>query len=395
MKPEERIPELDGVRAVAVTLVVAHHSFWGIKAEGLLDSLILAVASAGWIGVDLFFLLSGYLITGILIAGRGSPGFLRSFYARRTLRIFPGYYALLFLVFVAGPAAGVSLAERNLEDAVWFWSYLSNVFIAFHPGISPVLIHLWSLSVEEHFYLLWPIFVLATPARLLPAGAFLIALGSAWLRYLALSRGFGPHAVYFLTPTRLDALAIGALLELLATRGGSFPMKLGRLGGSVSVVALAFGAVALITDRGNWSTWRHSQLVAGIFASAVALAGSFVFLMTRRENHPLRALLRTRLLTAVGARSYAIYLYHMPLMAVGIRLGLDPLTQAKPGIPNWPYLAVYSLVYGGLLLMVAELSWRFVETPFLRLKDRFPYRSSGGVGIRGTPGLEGQSRGNG
>ena len=373
MSEQRHLPELDGVRAMAVLAVVAHHGFGGTQAVGQLDHLILAAADAGWIGVDLFFLLSGYLITRILLAGRGSRGFLRSFYTRRTLRIFPAHYTLLFLLFVVAPALGVSSVGASAADAAWFWLYLGNVLTALRGWPDPVLVPLWSLGIEEHFYLLWPLLVLTLPTRFLRPAAIATILGSTCLRYLGLAYGWSPLAVYVLTPTRLDALAIGSLLAMTAGPSGTVSPKLGRNGAIAGSVLLALGIRAIQTGRGHWGDWRPSQLVVGLSGLAIGLGGLLAFLLSRNSSHPLRAILRAKVLTLIGRRSYAIYLYHMPLIMIAREVGMDPISRSIPGEPNWPYLLVYSLVQGGLLLLVAELSFRVVEGPFLTLKDRFPY----------------------
>src|SRR5258706_538487 len=161
------IPALDGLRGVAILLVlVLHFAPYapGLQAPTvLLDRLYLRVSGIGWTGVDLFFVLSGYLITGILYDTRGSKHYFRQFYARRFLRIFPLYYVALalFLIILPWPHSFDSVIRELRGDAVWYWTYLYNMRVAatgFLP--SSALGHFWSLAVEEQFYLIWPIVVL-------------------------------------------------------------------------------------------------------------------------------------------------------------------------------------------------------------------------------------------
>ena len=153
------LPALDGVRGLAVLVVVIHNAGWlGGPTEQFILKLYSSVTSTGWIGVSLFFALSGYLITGILLDSRGKAGYFRSFYLRRTLRIFPLDYAFIALVvFVAAPLAW----DREWASAVWrnqwsYWLYVSNWTQPFGISIHGIT-HLWSLAVEEQFYFIWPV----------------------------------------------------------------------------------------------------------------------------------------------------------------------------------------------------------------------------------------------
>ncbi|MBD0321145.1 MAG: acyltransferase, partial [Gemmatimonadetes bacterium] len=165
------LPALDGLRGVAVALVVLLHFTLFVPA-GPVESFFSRGVGTGWMGVDLFFVLSGFLITGILYDSRDSPAYFRNFYARRSLRIFPLYYAYLFAIFAVLPRVQAGAAGPAEESArIWVWTYLSNVLFArggweVMPGHTT---HLWSLAVEEQFYLLWFAAVVMAPRRwLLP-----------------------------------------------------------------------------------------------------------------------------------------------------------------------------------------------------------------------------------
>jgi peptidoglycan/LPS O-acetylase OafA/YrhL len=162
MQSGQRIPALDGIRGLAIALVMFHHFtlYGGMRPDFVLDKVYRHVALVGWVGVDLFFVLSGFLITGILHDSRSDRHYFRNFYMRRTLRIFPLYYGVLAATFLVLPLVlDVSGSCRELlRDQAWYWTYLINVQIGldYWPSCF-VLGHFWSLAVEEQFYLVWPL----------------------------------------------------------------------------------------------------------------------------------------------------------------------------------------------------------------------------------------------
>ncbi|HEX6051682.1 MAG TPA: acyltransferase, partial [Gemmatimonadaceae bacterium] len=176
------VPALDGVRGLAVALVLVCHVAWDFSSPSYMERGLIEVARAGWIGVDLFFVLSGFLITGILLDTRGGPKYFRHFYVRRTLRIFPLYYAILVGVFVITPLVAATRDRRWFTDIVdqqgWFWTYTSNVFLAVTGRWEQtgILGHFWSLAVEEQFYLIWPAVVLLLSPRQLRTACGVILL---------------------------------------------------------------------------------------------------------------------------------------------------------------------------------------------------------------------------
>ena len=216
------LPALDGLRGVAVLLVLGFHFLHLDGREELpFDRAVLAAAGAGWCGVDLFFVLSGFLITGILLDAKGSEGWLSTFWTRRALRIFPLHYAYLAALFLVAPwllpAAGLAVPATT---QAWFWTYSGNVLFALRgtfDGAPSFTAHLWSLAVEEQFYLVWPL-VVALLTRRGVAWACLTAIaGAAALRFALLSHGPElANAAYVLMPSRMDALAIGGLAATLA-----------------------------------------------------------------------------------------------------------------------------------------------------------------------------------
>src|SRR6266849_4754306 len=186
--PLSRVVELDGIRGIAILLVLALHFGLPVCPPGILHDIL----GMGWAGVDLFFVLSGFLITGILLDSKGKPDYFRRFYLRRVFRILPIYYAYLIVFFhvvpvIAHATGRLATFEYGRGDEVWYWIYLSNWRHAVNQN--PHLRHFWSLSIEEQFYIVWPLVVYLMPARILKYVCVAIAISSTLLRFVAEHEG--------------------------------------------------------------------------------------------------------------------------------------------------------------------------------------------------------------
>ena len=205
-----RVEALDGIRGVAVLLVMIGHGvvFGGFSTRSGWDAVFNAGAKTGWVGVDLFFVLSGFLITGILFDTRGSEHYFRTFYVRRFLRIVPVYYAVLLLYCLWGHALidAAESPELSWNGLAWAATYLSNYPTGLHGwGVLPHPVrHLWSLAIEEQFYLLWPLLVYRVDARRLMT-ICLVAVGVGWVTRVLLLALSLDIAGYVWTPARLVA----------------------------------------------------------------------------------------------------------------------------------------------------------------------------------------------
>src|SRR6185312_12498830 len=205
-----RIPQLDGLRAIAISMVLVSH-FWTYPAN---TTALNRLFSSGWLGVDLFFVLSGYLITSILLRTRDSATYFRTFYMRRILRIFPPYYLLLLIVLVLLPLARPLGGELAAEQ--WtFWLFLGNFFLA--HGWQMLRIDLtWSLAIEEQFYLVWP--ALVRYCNRIGPVCIAICIGLPIVRIALWESGVGWMWLHLMMPLRADSFAWGALVALYPRR---------------------------------------------------------------------------------------------------------------------------------------------------------------------------------
>ena len=369
------LPALDGLRGIAVLLVMLLH-FRMSSPELLADRVVVKFLSAGWIGVDLFFVLSGFLITGILYDSKGAQHYFRNFYARRVLRIFPLYYAFLVLRFLILPQV-YDPAWTELDNPWgtqwWAWLYLTNVQVALHGWDAPAsyTAHFWSLAIEEQFYLLWPLVVFLFSRRQLMAICATMILAAA-LTGVALRVGFGnPQAAYTLMPARMDGLAFGALLAL-AVRGprGLAPvLRWAR----PALAACAAALVALFVARRGLASEDAVVQTVGYTVLAVFFGALLVVAIAAPARGRAGRVFTHPTLRFFGRYSYAMYIIHLPMTTV-ISMGVFAIEDVPtlfgsrlPGQIAFTATAVAATV----LLSVA--SWHLFENHFLKLKDRVPY----------------------
>jgi peptidoglycan/LPS O-acetylase OafA/YrhL len=370
-----RMSALDGLRGIAIIWVVWHNSD-GARAwdrHGILPSLVKLVANIGWVGVQLFFVLSGFLITGILLDQKGSPHQFRNFYVRRALRIFPLYYLMLTLLFIILPALGLAPAVGITNDVqqIWYWLFLANWSIPTIGGPG-ALSHFWSLAVEEQFYLLWPLAVFGLSRRALGWLCLLLIFSAFVMRVVLFSYGFeyAQWRSYEFTFVRWDALAIGALLALVV-RSYSWHLRLQRVV-VACIGAAVFYMLAFVVARHNYEP--VGQGVAALNQTIAALLFAALLYQALAPCHALfgawQRFLHNPVLRNAGKYSYAIYVFHYPvLMAMN-----SFLDGPKGRLQNeWPFLTMLLYVAAAWLIshLLAICSWRLIEQPCLRLKRFF------------------------
>lgn len=353
----QRVPELDGIRGAAILLVLVFHFGAGTMPPGILRD----AATLGWSGVDLFFVLSGFLITGILLDTRQAPAYFRAFYARRMLRTFPLYFAYLaaMLLVILPLANHFGFFVQYRPEPLAYWLYLSNWTSPFENPLGGPLAHLWSLAVEEQFYLAWPLAVRWAGPRALPALCVFLAAGSFAFRNLWPLDPTFPEVVYRWTPARIEPIAFGALVAC-AVRRPAWVSRI-RTAAPYAATVAALALAAVIASCGSPANLCRAMSRYGFTALAVLYALAVFRAATGGSNA-----LRSPLLGQFGKYSYGVYVLHFPLAlaAMGFR-------EAHGEVLGTGY-ALASLAIGvPLSLAAAAFSWRFLEDPFLRLKERF------------------------
>ncbi len=365
------IPALDGLRGIAVIGVMFFHFAMSPAPKTAAVNLFVLVTRFGWIGVDLFFVLSGFLITGILIDARESKHYFRNFYARRTLRIFPLYYGVLAIFFVLAPhlswysSQGVAEATRY---QAWYWLYASNFLIAFKEDwIFEQFTHFWSLSVEEHFYLIWPAIVYFVAPRKLSWVCVGFIIGALVLREIFEQMEFSTFYAHLLTPSRVDSLAMGALIAVAARKGGGLTSLIKPARIILFLCAIVIGVIYLCVHDFNPS--RQIVRTAGFTTLAIFFGAALILSVTARPGSLTGKILGGRFLRFFGKYSYALYIFHV-LIVPPLREWVPAERLAKT-IGALPGLLVHIAACFAASIALALLSWNLFEKWFLKLKKYF------------------------
>lgn len=355
-----RIQTLDGLRAIAILLVICdHYTPRVVAAGGQFRRLLLEAANWAGCGVDLFFVLSGFLITGILLDAKGSANYFRRFYWRRSLRIFPAFYSLLIFAVFAQPGL-----FRNIRF-FWFALYLRN-WVGADNVSDGTLGHLWSLAVEEQFYIAWSLVVFLCPRRYLTRIMLMLIAAAPVVRAFMHYFGYAGYLIFRVTPARMDSLLFGALVAVAIRSGwtfrGNWLARAGLWTGAAGLVVLRLFLGPLTIDVSGYQI-AFPSLIALSFASLVFLC---IHLPEKALAYRLLACYPFRILAKY---SYAIYLWH--LFAAGtVAIALEILREWLPWTLYWRAPAFFLLAFC-VSLTIASLSWRLIEAPVLNLKDRY------------------------
>lgn len=342
------VRSLDKLRGVAVLLVLFIHTpnvlkpLWAMRFQ--------AYADPGYLGVDLFFALSGFLITRILLEDRRRGAAMRGFWIRRAIRIFPACYLLLAVVWILRPG----------PELPWVAAYISNFYFLGDVPASP-LAHTWSLAVEEHFYLVWPLLVLGLSSRRAQAvillGLIPLALATGW--YVATKDP--AHQLEILghiTPARILTLALGSLLAFHEPALHRRPWTWALGGLVVGVLGYAWAYAGLTLPALRPLAGLHRLGGFALLSTAVVL----LVIEADRLRMPRASAALGVPLALVGRISYGLYLYHLPVF-----FALDVQGHAARGTLGWPRM----LLAIGLSFLAAGASYRFFERPLLRWGSRF------------------------
>jgi peptidoglycan/LPS O-acetylase OafA/YrhL len=358
-----KMPELDTIRGIAILSVLFYHGFFwsnGVTALQGAARFFVQLTRFGWLGVNLFFVLSGFLITGILVESKQRTDYYKRFYIRRALRILPAFYALLLVLTLMPSQNGMYLFLS--------FFYLSNLAPLFAIPMSYTM--LWSLAVEEHFYLIWPLFVQRLSFRWLIAWAIAVVVAVPGIRGIA----FGPklpEGFAYYTWFVADGLATGATMALFVRIPGFTRRNLAQLSGAAIAVAVVF-----LAGGAPWGMLTRQRILG---AMLMLTASHFLFL----------GLIGLSLLTGTsrwswivnrpffqffGNISYGLYLIHWLVFTWYDDVVKRFWPASYPSGGRFGLITLRFVCAGGVATLLAYLSRRFFEEPFLHLKDRFGAR---------------------
>jgi peptidoglycan/LPS O-acetylase OafA/YrhL len=408
------VPALDAIRGLAILLVTLFrfHSDPDQFADPVVTSTIgkafFSLLKEGYRGVDLFFVLSGFLITGILFDSKSGSHYFRNFYIRRVLRIFPLYFGVLFLGLIVLPAFFPLFRElysTSIREQGWLWLFGTNVYLSIVNTWSlPGFEHFWSLAVEEHYYLFWPLLLFFCSRRSAIALCVVCIIGATLLRVAVLLRpipveqftsiadlvaagvqgqaatpwSLALRSVRFnggpLAPTaetftlcRLDALAIGSLLALAARGSGGVRQGLLYCLGGCFLGAVVMAALAVVGPKFGPPVLRWGLLFS---VDSFFFAGLLILAVLTRPTGWVGRLANNSVLQFFGKYSYGWYVFQGALVPPLAALFIPSDLAARIGSPALARL-IFILWGGSISLGLAVLSWHLYEKHFLRLKDLF------------------------
>jgi peptidoglycan/LPS O-acetylase OafA/YrhL len=354
---------LDAFRGIAILMVVAYHCFDYVGA-----------VKFGWLGVDLFFVLSGFLITDLILTVKKHPNFLKTFYIRRALRILPLYYLSVFTFLIIGSflfheQGTGSTFGYYFKNQTWFWLYIQNwQFVLYGKPPMPYLSHFWSLAVEEQYYILWPIIILfIRRMRTLKTLIFSLIILAVFIRCAIYFReNTWVEQYYENTIARMDSLLIGSLLAVRKKENKrlSFPSLM-----LIAISTLVLISVSLILE-GN--IYQDSLINATIGYTIYDLMFAGIIYIFLNCNHSIiKVISDIKILNYLGKISYGVYVFHLPAYLI---LSTKLSHIAYQIISNNYYTKIYISVFSiGITITISIISFYLIETPILRLKKKFKY----------------------
>ena len=402
---DARFIPLDGLRGAGIVLVVLAHArlIWLLETAPVhgWETWLLRIVDFNWIAMEAFFAMSGFLVTGILLRTRSDARFFRNFYARRVLRIFPLYYGFLGFYLLLLPRLMDLTANPETaypyvsEHQAWYWSYTANFLIARHGAWLGEMSHFWSLSVEEHFYLLWPLVIYFLSGRsILRLSAAAIVISTALRAYLTWGVELPTVSVYVMTITRLDSILMGSMLAVLAdVRVDASPLL--RLRPALTGLSAIFAPVLvwMYAREGHFSalgeaarTQQQGHLypsvtVLGYLMVGIMCSALMVWLLTGTERNWLVRLFSLRPLRTLGQYSYGIYIVHFLVLGMFHQSSLSMLRLSEAfGSRALGLLAGFTMQFL-VTFALAWLVWHGCEKHFLALKRHFE-RDAGAAAAR-------------
>lgn len=361
-----KIPALQGLRGYGCIAVFLVHFFRSTQFQwSVLHYPSQVLLSVGATALTVFFVLSGYLITGVLVESRGKGGYFKVFYGRRILRLLPAYYLTLIVIACLDAAHGISLGYQ-------FWSQflgIENLLPGYSDQIGPPFTqtaHLWSLAIEWQFYLVWPVVIWFFRDRRSLLRIAFVAIGASWLFRLAcpLFQITGFEA-YFLTPARVDAIFLGVVIALV--RGEPFYERIVPLAKFAALAGTIFLAFLVIWKGEAWAYTTPAILVA--YPCVCLTAAAVLIAVLEGNSLPARAC-SMPWIRWVGGLSYCIYLFHFAFRD----WILQALTQRLMAYTTFTKAMVATAAVAfGITLILAICADKLIERPVRKLKDRLTY----------------------
>jgi peptidoglycan/LPS O-acetylase OafA/YrhL len=370
----KHIPVLDGIRAFAILLVCLAHFFavdenYLYNSNAILGSVIFKISRIGLRGVELFFLLSGFLITNILLESKKSSRYFTTFYARRFLRIFPLYYFVLTICFIILPQiTSLDLnANRVIQNQVWLWTYTSNLpslSASFWNGGSnfPGFGHFWSLCVEEHFYVFWPFLIYFSNEKWLPRLMWSVVLISVFsILFVYLSNNMFP-ILSWTTIRCMGVLSLGGLIAYYKKNTIIYEKIITVSNKTIIPFGILFLIVSFIPRR-----YELQEIL--VYFTAVIFFSELI-IVSFEGNRFASMIFNHKPLFFIGKISYGIYVYHGIFMHIFVKYQGCIKFYISNGVIG---TIIYTLICTTVSVFIAWVSWIIIEQPILKLKKHFNY----------------------
>ena len=341
---------LDSLRAIAACMVILYHFFTEIQINTQTLFQLRRISTFGQTGVILFFVLSGFLITRILIATKDENNYFKNFYIKRTLRIFPLYYLFLLIFYFVYPVL-FKIPYVTFGQQIYYYTYLQGFALTFGwPSSGPG--NYWSLAVEEHFYLFWPLLIYFFSNKNLLRFVIFIILGDVLLRVFMLFKGI---EIYHFTFTRFDSLAIGSLLALIEVKG-KLTEKYSKNFLFISILTIIPTVILWMFLSGSENIIVKSVKFSLISVVYFAIIG---YLLSIKNDHLINNFLNKPIISYTGKISYGLYIYHPFAFAIA---------RKWFNTDCWPFDLFLGFI---LTYIMSVISYHFFETYFLSFKRYF------------------------